>query len=308
MTWLGIDTSNYTTSLAVVSEEGIVQKRRLLRVPEGARGLRQSSALFEHIKNLPQLWKELLSETDPSKIYAVGVSDRPRNAEGSYMPVFLAGELAAEMISGALKKPLYRFSHQDGHIMAGIYTGGFFELLKKRFISVHLSGGTTEILLTRYNGHGFDNEIIGGTKDISAGQLIDRVGVKLGLSFPCGRALEELAADRGVKLPVSVSGAYMNFSGAETRAYQLAESAEPAGLAHGVLEAVGRTLYKALKYAAVEYAAEDVLIVGGVASNKIIREMLGSLGVRLYFAEPQYSTDNAVGIAALAKEGYSNGY
>ncbi len=307
MTWLGIDTSNYTTSLAVVSEDGIIQRRRILTVPDGARGLRQSNALFEHIKNLPQLWEELLLEADPCKISAVGVSDRPRNVEGSYMPVFLAGEMAAKMISGALQKPLYRFSHQDGHIMAGIYTGGFSDLLQKRFISVHLSGGTTEILLTKFNGRSFDNDIIGGTKDISAGQLIDRIGVKLGLSFPCGKALEEMAADKGERLPVNVEGTYMNFSGAETKAYQLSESVSPQSLARGVLEAVGHSLYKALEYAAAEYKADDILIVGGVASNKIIRGMLGRLDVRLCFTEPQYSTDNAVGIAALAEKGYLNG-
>lgn len=221
------------------------------------------------------------------------------------MPVFLAGEGYAKVVANTLGVPLYEFSHQDGHIMAGIYSSGSFELLENDFISVHLSGGTTEILKSRYNEFNFDNEIIGGSKDISAGQFIDRVGVKMGLHFPAGKALEQLAlkTEKGEKLPIAVDGAYMNFSGVETKASRMAESekCDKSALALGVLENVRDTLVKTINKAMTDTNTHRVLIVGGVASNGIIRNGLTKkLDGDVYFAKSEYSTDNAVGTAYLA--------
>jgi N6-L-threonylcarbamoyladenine synthase len=304
MIYLGIDTSNYTTSVAAAGNDMLISKRQILPVKAGERGIRQSDGVFQHMKLLPELFDALSNEADMKKIAAVGVSTRPRNIEGSYMPVFLTGEGYARVIADALDVPLYKFSHQDGHIMAGIYSCGCENLLSGEFLSVHLSGGTTEILKTCFVGNGFENEIIGGTKDISAGQFIDRIGVKLGLQFPAGKGLEVLSknAKKAIKLPISTDGAYMNFSGIETKASRMAGECDSSELALGVLTAVKNALVKTLKCAMENTGIKRVLLVGGVASNGLIRNGLtNELDGDIYFASPELSTDNAVGIAKLAE-------
>lgn len=309
MSAIGFDTSNYTTSVSWTDGESEQSVRQLLFVKEGERGIRQSEGVFQHMKLVPKLFAKLTSCVDMKSVSAVGVSVKPRNAEGSYMPVFLAGAGYAKVVSDTLGVPLYEFSHQDGHIMAGIYSCKSFELLENDFLSVHLSGGTTEILKTRYNGNNFVNEIIGGTKDISAGQFIDRVGVNMGMRFPAGKEMERIASTAGKpqKLPVSVEGSYMNFSGVETKAMRMVGSCDRAGLALGVLINVGESLCRAINSAIKDTACHRILIVGGVASNEIIRHMMTEkLDGKVYFAKSEYSSDNAVGIAYMAHLSYSN--
>ena len=280
MSTIGFDTSNYTTSTAWTDGKTDINVRQILYVKDGERGIRQSDGVFQHMKLMPVMYEKLSEQIDFKDVKAVGVSTRPRCVEGSYMPVFLAGEGYAKVVANTLGVPLYEFSHQDGHIMAGIYSSGSFELLENDFISVHLSGGTTEILKSRYNGFHFDNEIIGGSKDISAGQFIDRVGVKMGLHFPAGKALEQLA----LKTEMTES-----------------EKCDKSALALGVLENVRDTLVKTINKAMTDTNTHRVLIVGGVASNGIIRNGLTKkLDGDVYFAKAEYSTDNAVGTAYLA--------
>ncbi len=297
--FLGIDTSNYTTSFALTGELD-KSVRRILPVKEGERGIRQSDGVFWHIKQAPSLYESLVEDIDTTKIKAVGVSTRPRSVDGSYMPVFLAGETFAELIAATLKLPLYRFSHQDGHLMAGVLSANRKDLLEKEFVSVHLSGGTLEILKSKYNGNIFASEIVGGTKDISAGQLIDRVGVALGLAFPCGRAITELAekADKRIHFSVSEKDGYINFSGAETQAMRLVGEEKAENIAMGILECIGKSLIKALNSA----NATEVLMVGGVASSNVLRKYLtDNSDISFSFATPEMSTDNAWGIAKLAE-------
>lgn len=301
MICLGFDTSNYTTSVAAYDTDVELNIRRILTVKQGERGLRQSDAVFQHLKEMPELFSQLSERIVIKEVAAIGVSTRPRSVECSYMPVFLAGEGYARVCADSLNVPLYRFSHQDGHIMAGIYSCNQFDLLNKKFISVHLSGGTCEILLCRYNGFNFDCEIIGGSKDISAGQLIDRVGVKMGLRFPCGKELERIAQKsfKQFSLPVSTDGAFMNFSGIETKAISLIGKEDDACLSRSLFVSVAKALEKTLNYCTDKYKADDILIVGGVASNDIIKENL-DLCARTHFASSEYSTDNALGISILA--------
>lgn len=303
--FLGIDTSNYTTSVAITDEYGniISDKRRLLDVKEGERGLRQSDALFLHIKNLPNLFDSI--EIDMKNIYAVGASYAPRNVEGSYMPVFLGGTGAGRMIAKSLSVPYYEFSHQEGHIRAGLYQKNNDA---NEFYSLHMSGGTTEILKVIKDGDGFKTDIVGKTLDISAGQLIDRVGVKLGLSFPCGKALDELCTgESDIKVPsVCVKGSEINFSGTETHFLRLIESGAPAGeIAYLVFSAVADALIKSVLHVFKEFGRRCILFVGGVASNTLIRNKIeNALGSDALFALREYSTDNAVGISLLTGEAF----
>ena len=304
MIYLGFDTSNYTTSVACCGDRAI-NIRRLLEVKQGDRGLRQSDALFRHIKQLPKLYTQLCNGINIKDAVAVGVSVRPRNVEGSYMPVFLAGEGYAKVCADSLGVPLYTFSHQDGHIMAGIDTANAYFLLEKPFISVHLSGGTCEILQSEYNGCGFSVKIIGGTKDISAGQLLDRIGVAMGMRFPAGAELEALAmtADKPVRLPVNSYSGYINFSGIETKTLSLIGKENNSELSLGLFYSVAQALLEAVDFCTKKYHISDVLIAGGVASSSIIRKyLISNTSADIYFAAPEFSTDNAYGIAVLAKQ------
>ena len=302
--YLGFDTSNYTTSAAAVSDVGYINEREILDVSSGNRGLRQSDALFRHVKNIPGIYSALCKKINIKDVCAVGVSTKPRSVEGSYMPVFLAGIMQASAVFNSLNVPCFEFSHQDGHIMAGVYSSGL-ELSEEPFISVHLSGGTTEILKTVYNGYNFDCEILGATKDISAGQVIDRVGVAGGLKFPCGAELDRLSREstRDVVLPVSVKGGFFNFSGLETKAVQKLEEFDLRDISKAVFSAVSKTLFEALMYCVNKTGINKILIAGGVASNSLLRDTLISIsGAKVYFASTELSSDNAVGIALCAKK------
>lgn len=305
---LGIDTSNYTTSCALMTLSGelVANVKRPLPVKNGECGLRQSDAVFAHIKNLPSAMEEVSSYLKGTAV-AVGVSERPRNLDGSYMPCFLSGVSAATSIACAARIPLYRFSHQCGHIMAALYSAGRMDLLDSTFCAFHVSGGTTEMLRVCRSDSGFSAELVGGTRDLNAGQVIDRVGVLMGLPFPSGAHLERLALENQEKIPkrrISIDGTHVNLSGLENMAASyLREGRSSAFVSAFVLDYIGRSLI-ALSDAYVSvYGETEFLYAGGVMSNSILKKMLAA-GRQASFAEPALSADNAVGIANLARLRY----
>ena len=294
---LGLDTSNYTTSAAVFDGLNGKNAGRLLDVRPGELGLRQSDALFQHVKRLPGLLEQLTGKLD---IQAVGASTRPRAVEGSYMPCFLAGESQGRGIAAALGVPFYAHSHQQGHLAAAAWSAGRLDLLDAPFLAWHLSGGTTELLLVRPEGCTVTAEIIGGTSDLSAGQLIDRTGVLLGFPFPAGKALDALypQSDARYEPRVRLKELTFSLSGMENQIKALKEEGEkPANIARFALDTVFHVVVRATREAQKRYPGLPVLCAGGVASNSQLRTWLASYGA--VFAEPQYSTDNAMGTAVL---------
>lgn len=296
---LGIDTSNYTTSAAVFDGETGCNAGRLLEVPAGGLGLRQSDALFQHVKRLPEQFAELQRSGWLNGLSAVAASTRPRAVEGSYMPCFLAGESQGRVLADALGVPFCAVSHQQGHLAAAAWSAGRMELLDRPMLAWHLSGGTTELLYVEPEGKNVRAERIGGTSDISAGQLIDRTGVLLGLPFPAGRALDALAAESEPvpAFPVKLNGLAFSLSGMENKVRAMAEQGRvPAEIARFALETVVSVVRRATDAARRQYPGIPVLFSGGVSSNRLLRtEMSDAL-----FAEPRYSTDNAMGAAILA--------
>ncbi|MBR5188290.1 MAG: hypothetical protein IKW18_07455 [Clostridia bacterium] len=303
---LGIDTSNYTTSVALASEDGFRQSRKILSVGKGECGLRQSNALFLHTVNLPEMMRAL----EPmGKIDAVAYSAYPRDVEGSYMPCFLAGQAVAQSVASVLNVPVYRFSHQAGHLMAAVKTCGDESVGKSPFLAFHASGGTTELLYAEPNEEiGFSAEIVGCTKDISAGQLVDRVGVMLGLSFPCGGELEKLALQskaKKIQTKICVKGSDCNISGAEnTAAKMLKEGNPPEDVARFAIEFVGKTIVQMSLAAREKYPDLPIIYAGGVMRNGIIKKMLAKELTNVLFADTALSSDNAVGTAYLGWERY----
>ncbi len=305
---LGIDTSNYTTSAALFDPAAgrVTQQKRLLPAKPGELGLRQSDALFHHTVQLPVMLEDLLGEAaQGAQIRAVGVSDRPRSAEGSYMPCFLAGAAVAGGIAAALGVPLRRHSHQEGHLMAALFSAGRLAWCDSPFLAFHLSGGTTECLLVR-PGQGdvtFDAQCIGGSGDLKAGQLVDRIGVACGLQFPAGAALDTLAL-RGA-LPrqtrPSLNGMQCSFSGLENQCRALlAQGCAPADTALFCLESIAAAVEGIAEGAREQYGALPLLFAGGVACSEVLRRRLRKRFPEAVFAAPAFSADNAAGIAILA--------
>ena len=305
--YVGFDTSNYTTSVAVCDSEGrvIANLKRPLPVGEGERGLRQSEAVFEHVRNLPSLMPELGEAIKGYIPVAVGVSTRPRDAEGSYMPCFLSGKSSAYSFAAARGLPVYEFSHQNGHVCAAAYSAGCEELLRsQRTIAFHVSGGTTEVLLVTPTKDGFSVELVGETADINGGQAIDRVGVSLGLSFPAGAALEQLASEFKGKIyrhPVCVRDCRCSLSGVENIAAKIfKETGDARAVAAFVFDFVGRTLDEMKRQVIEKYGDMPIVFAGGVMSNRLMRDRL-SADCNAFFAEPAFSSDNAAGIALLCR-------
>lgn len=298
---IGIDTSNYTTSIAFLNGQWGENCRKLLPVKQGELGLRQSDAVFAHIKSLPELSGRLFSHIQGETITAVGVSTRPRAVEGSYMPCFLVGYSHAKLLSEAFHVPLVEVSHQQGHIAAALWSAGRLELMDGPFLSWHLSGGTTELLLAEPEGRNVKCTKIGGTTDISAGQLIDRTGQLLGLPFPSGKHLDALSGEteKKDKFRVKCENSSFSLSGMQNKVTQYFEQGNsPADTAAFALRCVAGAVYQSTEQALKAYPGLPVLFSGGVASNSMLRQWMAPLNP--IFAQPQYSTDNAMGVAVLA--------
>lgn len=319
MSILGIDTSNYRTSICLINHEYQVlqEQNPILQVKQGEVGLQQSVAVFQHLK----VWPSLLSQfPQTERIEAIGVSTRPRPVEESYMPVFKVGEVLAETLAHFLSVPLYKTSHQEGHIAAGEFSM-VNRPIDETFLAVHLSGGTSEILQCSRLKTGYAIEKLGGTLDLHAGQFVDRVGVELGLPFPSGPHLEKLAKSLTVleqeelpSIPSYEKNMDFSFSGPTTAALRLIQSAHysPAQLARAVENTISKTLEKALLSAMSRTNVKEIMLVGGVASNQYITQRLikrlehPRVGATVFLASPQYATDNAYGVACLALNHYKS--
>ena len=300
---IGIDTSNYTTSCAIFDGETGVNAGRPLDVPENALGLRQSDALFMHVKYLPEVFSKLpLGEN----VIAVGASAAPREAEGSYMPCFLAGVSHGEVIAKSMGKPFRRFSHQQGHVAAAAWSAGRLDMLDFPMLCWHISGGTTELLFVKPHGASVTCEVLGGTSDISCGQLADRTGKLLGLKFPSGAALDELAmsANDSAGYTPKTEGMTFSLSGVEHKVKSLLErGGTPVEAAYFVFWAIAAAIRKATENAGKKYGELPLLFSGGVASSRFLRRAMPD-GV---YAAPEYSADNALGIAILTFRTVMNG-
>ena len=300
MSVIGFDTSNYTTSISWYDGVKGINLSQLLPVKEGALGLRQSDAVFQHTKSLPELSGRLFSNI-PGNITAVGVSTRPRAVDGSYMPCFMVGYSHATLLANALNVPLIECSHQQGHVAAALWSADRLDLMDAPHLAWHLSGGTTELLLVEPSGKNVQCTKIGGTTDISAGQLIDRAGQLLNLPFPSGKHLDSLsiAAQNSDVFKVKCDNLTFSLSGVENKVRRYAEQYnDPSEAAGYTLRCICHTILKTSEEALRRYPGLPIVFSGGVASNSMLRSALASL--QPIFAAPQYSTDNAMGVAIIA--------
>ena len=308
---VGLDTSCYTTSAAAVTADGqvVASCRKLLPVKLGERGLRQSEGVFIHVRQLPGRLEELREFIRGDEIVAVCASSRPRDEEESYMPVFQVGDAQARGLAAMLGVPCFSSTHQRGHVAAAMVDSG---IAPGDLLAVHLSGGTTELLSLR----GEELTLLGGTLDLHAGQVVDRVGVALGLPFPAGPHLEKLALQghAEARLPVSMAegGLRCHLSGAESQAQRWIASGaiSPEDTAMEIYDLLARTVARMILAGAAKTGIRQVLIAGGVASSALFRRLVtqrirkSDRGLRVCFGKPEYSGDNAVGTALIGAQKY----
>ena len=305
--FLGIDTSNYTTSVAYIDEDGkVTQKKRLLPVKAGERGIRQSDAVFHHTKVYPELVNELLSDNN-EKIRAIGVSVTPTTEKGSYMPCFLVGESFASSLATVLGVPCFKFSHQQGHISAALYSVKRLDLLNEKFIAFHVSGGTTDAVLCENESGNLKITPLSSSNDLKAGQAVDRIGVRMGLQFPCGKELEKLAlkSEKSYKNKIKLYNGDCSLSGLENKCLKMLDNGETnEDVSRFLLTYIADTLTEMVNNIFSQYGELPLVFAGGVMSNTIIKEIITSR-FSAYFAEPEFSCDNAAGIAVLTKLGFT---
>lgn len=301
--YLGVDTSNYTTSAAVyISEENrIYQCKKLLPVKDGELGLRQSEAVFHHTKQLPEMIEKLFGENSIKAPRVVTASSRPRNIDGSYMPCFLCGEGLARSYAAVAGVEMFTTSHQVGHILAALYSADRLNLVKERFIAFHVSGGTTDCLLCEPDDDNIINVTeVGTSLDLKAGQAVDRIGLMLGLHFPCGIELEKLAfcADKMFKIKPVLKDGNCCLSGVENKCDNMLKNGESSeNTAKYCLDFIAETIIAMTGYAIEKYGQLPLVFAGGVMSDIIIRDRILEQFPLASFAEPQFSCDNAAGVA-----------
>ena len=298
---IGFDTSNYTTSIASYSGTDFLNCSKLLPVKDGELGLRQSDAVFHHTQSLPELSGRLFSHVDIKDVHCVGVSIKPRMVEGSYMPCFTVGYSHAKLLSDALGVPLIYCSHQQGHVAAALYSAGKPELMDQPHLAWHLSGGTTELLFVEPDNKNVCCTKIGGTTDISAGQLIDRTGQLLGLHFPAGKEIDRISANATQTdfYKVKCNGLNFSLSGIQNKVQQYhSQYDDPAETAGYALRCICGAVATVTREAMKQYPGLSVVFSGGVASNAMLRNAVADLNP--LFAPGDYSRDNALGTAIIA--------
>lgn len=304
--FLGIDTSNYTTSVALYDSDNNIDysAKMLLPVKTGEKGIRQSDAVFHHTQQLPIMIEEIKKYIN-QPITAIGVSSKPRPVDGSYMPCFTVGVSLAKSLSLVMGVPLYEFTHQHGHIVSALYSVNRFDLIGKKFLSFHVSGGTTEALLVDEN---FNIQLVAQTLDLNAGQAVDRIGLLLGCTFPCGKELEQIALNYKGKVnpKPTLKGSDCCISGVENQCKKMIDiGISREEIAFYCLKYIEETIYKMSLSLRQTYGELPIVFAGGVMSNTIIQESMKKR-MDCIFAKPEYSTDNAVGISCLAYRGWKN--
>lgn len=300
---LGIDTSAYTTSLALIDAETneiLADERKVLEVKKGQKGLRQQEAVFQHLKNLPELYKRLNQDT--SMVSIVSVSSKPRNEEGSYMPVFIVGQNFGKVISDTLNCKYIEYSHQENHISASLIDK--YKNMDERLLAVHISGGTTEFIVAEKSAKGFRTEIVGGSKDITFGQLIDRLGNLMEFPFPCGKHMEEYLYGKNIEKisspNISKDDSYINLSGMENYYGNLLNKYTKETITSSLFKYIAECIVHII-HSLAYLQFKTIIISGGVASNNYIRNYIleNIKDYKIIFPSVKNSSDNAVGLAFL---------
>ncbi len=283
MIGLGIESTAHTFSCAVIEKNGKKGKilsdvREIYRPPKGE-GIHPREASRHHIENSPTVLSNCLKE---AKITIKDLDIISYAAGPGLGPCLRVGAVVARSLASYYDIPIYPVNHAIGHIELGkLLTGA------KNPLVLLVSGGHTMLLA-------FLNKqwrVFGETLDITLGQLLDQFGRSIGLASPCGRNIEELAktSSKYVTLPYSVKGNDVSYSGLLSATKSIVQNSK-ADACFSLQETAFAMVSEAVERALSFTRKKELLIVGGVAANKRLSEMLKNVCKRhgcKFFISPQ---------------------
>lgn len=306
---LAIETSCDETSAAVIENGTAVRSNIIssqIATHQRFGGVVPEVASRKHVETITRIMEQALEEAGVTKndLSAIAVTEGP-GLVGSV----IVGISAAKALAFALDLPLIGVHHIAGHI----YANQLVHQLEYPSIALVVSGGHTEIVSVPGPGH---FQIIGQTRDDAVGEAYDKVARALGFPYPGGPHIDRLAmeADGEIEMPRAwlEPGSYdFSFSGLKSavlaalnKAKMKGETLEPAQVARGFQQSVIEVLVEKSIRAVQETGARQLLLAGGVAANRGLREALGDRckreGIPLLVPPIELCTDNAAMIGAAA--------
>jgi N6-L-threonylcarbamoyladenine synthase len=305
MKTLGIETSCDETAIAVYdSEQGIIGESVFSQIKMHAEygGVVPELASRDHCVKIISVLKEAIKDVDLKSIDQVAYTSGP-----GLLGALLIGESFAQGISSALKIPLIPINHLEGHLMSPVME---FPEITTPYISLLVSGGHSMIVDVKDRG---DYQILGQSQDDAVGEAFDKVGKLLGLPYPGGPHIEKLALKGNPKsydFPrpmIHSDNLDLSFSGLKTSVLYTVRDIEnitdqiKADIAASFQQAVIDVLTKKIKKSVELSGRSNVIIAGGVAANKALREAIKELesvlNIRVYYPSLKYCGDNAAMIA-----------
>jgi len=290
---LGIESTAHTFGIGIVDENyNILEDRRVAYKPK--EGIVPMEAAEFHIKNIDKLTKGI----DFSEIDLIGVTNGP-----GLPPCLRVGIEFSKKLSEKLKKPLIGVNHCQAHIEIGKIL-----CCTKNPIVLYVSGGNTQVI---YYNQGY--KILGETQDIGLGNALDKLGRVVGLEFPAGPKIEKLAKKgKFIILPYSVKGMDLNFSGILSEAIRkINKGINVEDILFSFQEICFSMLAEVCERAMAATEINELLVVGGVAQNKRLQEILRIMcierGAKFYAVPKEYSSDNGVMIAMTALKNWIEG-
>jgi N6-L-threonylcarbamoyladenine synthase len=302
MLCLGVESTAHTFGCSIVDSKGRVlsDERGIYKAPEGS-GIHPREASRHHIEASSSIFQRSLQSAGVTMkdVDVVGYSAGP-----GLGPCLRVGAVVARTVAGFYKKPLVPVNHALGHLELGaVLTGAFDPLV------LLVSGGHTMILAFSHGRW----RVFGETLDLTVGQLLDQFGRALGFASPCGGRIEQLAvqsAGRYMQLPYVVKGNDVSFSGLLTAAVKLAGNAETANACYSLQETAFAMLAEVVERALSFTGKKEMMIVGGVAANKRLAEMLEAAcsrqGAKLFVCPLKFAGDNGAQIAWTAIQEYQS--
>ncbi|WP_292460789.1 bifunctional N(6)-L-threonylcarbamoyladenine synthase/serine/threonine protein kinase [Methanothermococcus sp.] len=300
MICLGLEGTAEKTGVGVVDSDGNVLFNKTIIYKPPVQGINPREAADHHAETFPKLIKEAFNIVPKEKIDLISFSQGP-----GLGPSLRVTATAARALSLSLKKPIIGVNHCIGHVEIGKLTTG-----AKDPLTLYVSGGNTQVLgytCGRYR-------VFGETLDIAIGNCLDQFARNCGLPHPGGVYVEKLAkeGEKLINLPYSVKGMDITFSGLLTSAIKSYERGEKLeDVCYSIQETAFSMITEITERALAHTNKPEVMLVGGVAANNRLREMLNIMckeqNVKFYVPEKQFCGDNGAMIAWLGLLMYKNG-
>ena len=308
---MGIESSCDETSIAIVKNGREVLSNVInsqIKIHEEYGGVVPEIASRCHTEVINSIMKEALKEANVSfdDIDAIAVTQGP-----GLVGALLVGVSYAKGLSYVTKKPLISVNHIEGHIAGNYLT---HKELKPPFLCLIISGGHTHLVRVKdYTSF----EILGKTRDDAIGEAFDKVARVVGLGYPGGPKVDNLAKEgkETIKLPEAHFDGYdFSFSGIKTAVINLNHkdpNINKADLCASFEKAVTDMLLENVEKAVNNFNEDKIVIAGGVSRNSYIRKAFDDFAdkknIKVYYPEPILCTDNAAMIAAAGYNNYING-